>query len=440
MSRVRAYKINISPNFRFIYGLSACSCKRVSWNIHHFHLCVIKPGHNRSIILYGSFLTRLESFGSISHVVTCLVCQPKFLTLHDVTCKVYRVFLSTLQTLLAAPQDVTQFVVAKLKPLWQLQRAKELVKQSADGGFDFLPQRAFALTELLKRLLCQPAEQLVNSGSSVLLVTLGSLSVLGGIIDKGTTCCVVNTFLQVVTQMLIGLVKELVIAFFTHKFTQPLMGNGLMAHTGLHIVNIPVVRQNDIHLTCGCVIPAFRLAPTLLHRCIGVCYFVYVLNDIDVRVQFLTHLLSGTAHHVAVFLHGTILLYVIVIFTITIHVSVLCDFAIFFVGKLYALCRFNRSIHFGIFGFFLCHFRFHQFLILGKFLFGLLQLVGILKRFAVTRLHLLQLAFVSFCVSIGILCLFAEIITAQHVFDNVIQCRLQTLTIYWHIFKSEFGA
>ena len=120
--------------------------------------------------------------------------------------------------------------------------------------------------------------------------------------------------------------------------------------------------------------------------------------------------------------------------------GVLCYIVAVFVGKLYALCCFNRSIHFCILGFFLCHFRFHQFLILGKFLFGLLQLVGILKRFAVTRLYLLQLTFVSFCGSIGILCLFAEIITAQHVFKNVLQRRLQTLTIYWHVFKSELRA
>ncbi len=140
----------------------------------------------------------------------------------------------------------------------------------------------------------------------MLLVTLGTLSVLGGIIDKGTTCCSINAFLQVVAQMLIGLVKELVIVFFTDKFTQTLVGNGLMSDTGFHIVNVFVVVKNDVHLSCGCVIPAFGLAPTLLHRCIGVCDFVHVLNDIDVRVQFFTHLQNGTAHHVAVFLHGTL--------------------------------------------------------------------------------------------------------------------------------------
>ena len=140
----------------------------------------------------------------------------------------------------------------------------------------------------------------------MLLVTLGTLSVLGGIIDKGTTCCSINAFLQVVAQMLIGLVKELVIVFFTDKFTQTLVGNGLMSDTGFHIVNIFVVVKNDVHLSCGCVIPTFGLAPTLLHRCIGVCDFVHVLNDIDVRVQFFTHLLGGSAHHVTVRLHGAL--------------------------------------------------------------------------------------------------------------------------------------
>ena len=89
------------------------------------------------------------------------------------------------------------------------------------------------------------------------LVTLGTLSVLGRIVDKGTTCSIINAFLQVVTQMLIGLVKELVIVSFTDKFTQTLMGNCLMPDTGFHIINVFVVFKDDVHLSCCCVIPAF---------------------------------------------------------------------------------------------------------------------------------------------------------------------------------------
>ena len=131
----------------------------MSWYVtNHFYLRIVKTGHNRSLILYGSSLTRLESLGSIAHVVTCLVCQAKFLTLHDVTRKVYWVFLATLQTLLAAPQHVTQFVVAKFKPLWQLQRAKKLIKQATDNMAHLLPQGTLTLAELLKRFLCHTTE------------------------------------------------------------------------------------------------------------------------------------------------------------------------------------------------------------------------------------------------------------------------------------------
>ena len=97
-------------------------------DVHPF----VQPGHHQMFAAaWGEhlFCFRIQSI---------VFSKTKFLTLHDVTCKVYWVFLSTLQTLLAAPQDVTQFVVAKFKPLRQLQRTKELVKQSEDGSFDFL--------------------------------------------------------------------------------------------------------------------------------------------------------------------------------------------------------------------------------------------------------------------------------------------------------------
>ena len=91
----------------------------------------------------------------------------------------------------------------------------------------------------------------------MLFVTLGTISVLGCIIDKGTTGGRVNTFLQVVSQMLIRLVKELVIVLLTEKFTQTLVGNDLMSDTGFHIVNVSVVSQYDVNLSCLRVIPSF---------------------------------------------------------------------------------------------------------------------------------------------------------------------------------------
>ena len=92
------------------------------------------------MFFYGSVSPcRKGRFRNITHVVTCLISQAKFLTLNDVTREVYWVFLATLQTLLAAPQDVTQFVVAKFKPLRQLQCTQELVKQPANSSFQLLP-------------------------------------------------------------------------------------------------------------------------------------------------------------------------------------------------------------------------------------------------------------------------------------------------------------
>ena len=433
-----------------------------------------------------------------------------------------------------------------------------------------------------------------------MLVTLGTISVLGHIVQKGTTGSIIHAFLQVVAQMLIGLVKELTITLLTNHLTQTLVRNSFMRHSRLHIVHITVVGKNNRHFAGRSVKPALAPAPTRLHLCIGVSDFLHILNDADWCVQFLTHLLNSRAHHVAVFLHGTLHLGVecfhllvshrtslsllrftscgfhhrinltrlknaihlhrtrnnprvslririrpVLVrtilrktrksckrmleltarvhavthgFLLVVHIvrilhlcphkisgeqlllpclgiqtvelqsirnltqvptgtisqpaaatlcslasclhllpaclrhtgnrssvsvkpnthrsslttrirhhrriefailqhkhliadtclcgwfvfaeavtcGVLCHIVAVFVRKFYTICRFHRSIHLGILGFFLCHFRFHQFLILGKFFFGLLQLVGMLKRFAVTRLYLLQLTFVSF--------------------------------------------
>ena len=262
----------------------------MTWYFHHLDHCIVKPGHNRSLILHGSFLTRLESLGSIAHVVTYLISQPQFLTLHDVTRKVYRVLLATLQPLLAPPKHIAQLVVPKLKPLRQLQRAKEPVKQLPHSGLQLLPQRALALRELLKRLLRQPAEQLVHGPAPVLLIALGTLSVPCGIIHKGSS---IHALLQVLVQMAVHLVQELAITLLAHKLTKSLMGNGLMRRGSLGILHVPVVRKHHNHLSGLRVIPALAPAPARLHGCIGVRDFVHVLNDMDVRVQFLSKLLHN---------------------------------------------------------------------------------------------------------------------------------------------------
>ena len=89
--------------------------------------------------------------------------NPKFLTLHDVTRKVYWVFLATLQTLLAPPQHVAQFVVAKLHPLRQLQRTQELVNGFQHLLFQPLPHTALLTVKVFKILLCQ-ARQIFIGG------------------------------------------------------------------------------------------------------------------------------------------------------------------------------------------------------------------------------------------------------------------------------------
>ena len=277
---------------RSVNGFKPTSLIWMTWHINHLHLCVIKSGHNRSIVLHGSSLTRFESIGSIAHIVTYLILKPQFRALHHVAGTAYRTTLA-LKPFLATPQDVTQLVVAKLKPLRQLQISKELVKHLANRLLEFLPQRALALAELLERLLCQPCEQLVHSRAAVLLVALRTLAFLRHGCRERTTSRSVNLLLQVTAQMSVYRVKELRIALLANHLAQTLVVYRLMRHRGLHVVHIAVVSQHYDHLARLRVIPSLRPASACLHFCIRVRDAFHVLYDIDRSVPLLAKLLYG---------------------------------------------------------------------------------------------------------------------------------------------------
>ena len=208
--------------------------------------------------------------------------------------------LATLQTLLATPQHIAQFIIAKLKPLRQLQRFQELIQQLANNLLEFLPQRTLALAELLKRFLCHVSEQLINSSPAVPLVTLCFSSILDSIINKRTPRFCINALLQITTQMLVNLIKELIIMLLAHKFAKPLVCHSLVHHRCSHILHITIVRQDNHNLTSPHIIPALRVAFASLYLSIRMRNIFHILHNLDRSVQLVRQLNSFITHSLSI--------------------------------------------------------------------------------------------------------------------------------------------
>lgn len=95
----------------------------MKWHINNLNLGFIQSGHNYASLTNGSLLTRPECLRCVTHSITSVTVKAKLIALHNVVCKLNRILLAALHTLLAAPQYITQLIVAKFKPLRQPQRA-----------------------------------------------------------------------------------------------------------------------------------------------------------------------------------------------------------------------------------------------------------------------------------------------------------------------------